>query len=210
MSTPRLLTRFGDHFFAVDKPSGWLTHPAGTDAPHLLAWLADQGGIPRSVRPVHRLDRETSGVVLCATRAGRAQASAWFAEGAAAKTYLALVPGTPRPTGTIRHALRDGARSVEAETRYRTAERLGGFTLLEVSPVTGRKHQIRRHLRAIGFPVVGDTRHRGQFRPVPAFPGRMFLHASALEVPFDGGVRRIASPLPADLEACLVALRGAT
>jgi 23S rRNA-/tRNA-specific pseudouridylate synthase len=205
----RLLTRFGDHFYAFFKPAGWLTHGAGTDAPDLVTWILAQSGLPRNLRPVHRLDVDTSGVVLCATHRGRAEACGWFADRKAHKTYLALVAGRARSKGVIRHALREGKGTIPAETRYITAERLGGFTLVEVSPITGRKHQIRRHLASVGLPVVGDTRHRGSFRPVPAFPGRLWLHATVLRVPFGEGDREIRSPVPPELEATLVALRAA-
>ncbi len=89
-------------------------------------------------------------------------------------------------------------------TRYALAEALGAFSLLRVRPETGRKHQIRRHLHGIGLPLVGDTRYRGRFRPVPGFPGRLFLHAWRLSLP-DG--RSFESPLPPELEACILELR---
>ena len=205
--SPRLLTRFGDHFYAVDKPAGWLTHTVGTDAPDLVRWVRSQGGLPRDLRPVHRLDGPTSGVVLCATRAGRAAATAWFGERRVRKTYLALVVGRVRSHGEIERPLRENGTERAAHTRWRLREGLGGFALLEVMPVTGRKHQVRRHLASIGHPIVGDLRHKGKFRPVPAFPGRLWLHASRLRVPFGEEERVIESPLPPELEATLTALR---
>src|SRR5690606_14273653 len=148
-------------------------------APDLVSWLRGQG---EDALPVHRLDAESSGLVICAAEpALRQEAAGWFAEGRIEKTYLALVAGRARPKGVIRRALEDARRGrpLPAVTRYRTLELLGGVSLLRVRPETGRKHQIRRHMQGLGHPLVGDTRY-GPRRPlrVPGFPGRLWLHAA--------------------------------
>ena len=204
--TPRLLTRFGDVFYAYDKPAGMAVHQNSEDIPDLVTWLKKQRSLPRDLRPGHRLDRPTSGVVLCgAGRKARAQIAAWLEE--ADKVYLALVAGTP-PTesGAFNDPLSDARRKrpLDAHTLYQVKERLGGFTLLELRLVTGRKHQLRRHLADAGMPVVGDDRY-GPKRParVPGFPGRLWLHAACLTLPD----RVITSPLPTGLQQHLDLLR---
>ena len=147
-------------------------------------------------------------VLYAADPAHRAALGALFAAGTVRKTYLALVQGRAHAKGVIRApvARDDGGAPQDACTRYRLAETLGGFSLLRVTPETGRKHQIRVHLQGIGLAVVGDERYPPRRRlRVPAYPGRLFLHAARLELP-DGRV--FESPLPADLAACLAALRG--
>jgi 23S rRNA-/tRNA-specific pseudouridylate synthase len=215
-SEPRLLIVASD-LVAVDKPAGWVVHAARAGETHdLRAWLAEaarRGVAPRGLEPVHRLDRETSGVVLyAADPAQRAALGKHFEAGAVRKTYLALVQGHAHAKGVIRTPVPrdDGGAPQEACTRYRLAEALGGFSLLRVSPESGRKHQIRVHLQSVGLAVVGDDRYppaKGRRRlRVPAFPGRLFLHAARLELP-DGRV--FEAPIPPELEACLTALRGA-
>jgi 23S rRNA-/tRNA-specific pseudouridylate synthase len=193
---------------AVDKPAGWVVYAAMRGETHdLAAWLAAQPGLPPSLSPCHRLDRETSGAVLyAATPEARGEIGTWFQEGRVEKTYIALVIGHAHQKGVIRAALApdDGGAPQEALTRYRLVAALGGFSLLRVRPETGRKHQVRRHLSGVGLPLVGDTRYPGLRRVrVPAFPGRLFLHATALALP-DG--TRVDSPLPLELARCLEAL----
>jgi 23S rRNA-/tRNA-specific pseudouridylate synthase len=210
-AAPRILAVASD-LVAVDKPAGWVVHAARRVETHdLRAWLADAGArgeAPRGLEPVHRLDRETSGVVLyAATPAHRAALGALFEAGSVRKTYLALVQGRAHAKGVIRTPVPrdDGGPPQDAVTRYRLAEVLGAFALVRVAPETGRKHQIRVHLQSVGLAVVGDTRYPPK-RPlrVPAFPGRLFLHAAKLSLP-DG--RTFESPLPPELSACLDALR---
>ncbi len=198
--TPRLLTRFGDRFYAFDKPAGMAVHQNAEGIPDLVSWLKTQRSLPRDLRPGHRLDRPTSGVVLCgAGRKARATIGEWLPE--ARKRYLALVAGEPKAEeGAFDAALMDARRKapLSARTLYRVKQRLRGFTLMELELVTGRKHQLRRHLANAGLPVVGDTRY-GPRRPkrVPGFPQRLWLHASTLELPNE---RVIQAPLPAVLE----------
>ncbi len=204
--TPRLLTRFGDVFYAFDKPAGMAVHQNAEDIPDLVTWLKRQRSLPRDLKPGHRLDRPTSGVVLCgAGRSARAQIAAWLQ--GAEKTYLALVAGAPtEDEGSFDEPLHDARRRrpLEARTLYRVRERLQRFTVLELQLVTGRKHQLRRHLADAGLPVVGDTRY-GPKRParVPGFPGRLWLHAWRLTLPD----RVIEAPLPEGLGTHLGLIR---
>lgn len=211
MSTaePSLIETHGP-LWALHKPSGLRIHPANDDGvPDLVSWLAGQPDLPAGLLPIHRLDAQTSGVVLCAADpAVRRDASAWFAEGQVHKSYLALVFGRARKKGIIRRPLQDARRGrpLEAVTRYRLWEAFKGLSLVEARPETGRKHQIRRHLHGIGHPIVGDDRYRPRrFRAVPNYPGRLWLHAAALTLP-DG--HTITAPLPPELMEHLDSLRG--
>ena len=189
-------------WLVLNKASGMSVHNAQPGELDLVGWLRREG---RHERPVHRLDKGTSGLVLCASGEAAAQVGAWFVGGEVRKTYLALVAGRARPKGVVRRALKEGGKRVEAVTRYLRLEQLGGFALLELRPQTGRKHQIRRHLASIGLPLVGDSRY-GPRRPrrVPGFPGRLWLHALRLELPDRS---RFEAPLAPELAAHLELLR---
>ncbi len=206
--SPRILAVHGP-VVAVHKPAGMPVHPANASQElDLASWLASETLAPPGAAPVHRLDKGASGLVLCAgDPEERALISGWFARHELRKVYLALVIGHARRKGTIRRSLRDSRRrkALNAVTRYRLVEALGGFSLLRVEPETGRKHQIRRHLHGIGLPIVGDEEYRAKrFVRVPAFPGRLWLHAWKLVLP-DG--TELEAPLPPELEANLAALR---
>lgn len=192
--------------WVIAKPAGVRVHPAGDDgADDLIAGMA-RAGLPAGMSPIHRLDAPVSGAVLCsADPAVRAEVGRWFAERQIGKVYRAVVFGRTRRKGIIRRSLAVGrGRRQPAVTRYRCLAVHGRFSYLEVRPETGRKHQIRRHLHGIGHPLVGDTRYTPRrFTPVPAFPGRIWLHAWRLELP-DG--RAFEAPLPADLAEHLEAL----
>lgn len=210
---PAVVAVDGD-LVALAKPAGWVVHAAMPGETHdLRAWCSGPGvasrpDLPRGLEPLHRLDRDTSGVVLfAADPATRARVGRAFMDGAVRKTYLALVVGHAHKKGVVRAPLAPdtGGPPQDAVTRYRLEEALGGFSLLRVMPETGRKHQIRRHLAGIGHPLVGEDRYAGPRRVrVPAFPGRLFLHAAEVELP-DG--RTFAAPLPPELARCLEALR---
>jgi 23S rRNA-/tRNA-specific pseudouridylate synthase len=191
---------------AVDKPAGVRVHPAGDDgAPDLVGWARAAG--LGDLHPINRLDLGTSGLVLMSADAAvRGSLGAQFAEHTVEKRYLALVFGRPHAKGVVRRPLQDARRGkpLPALTRFWRRRILGGFSLLEVRPETGRKHQIRRHLQGLGHPIVGDLRYGpARFRPVPAFPGRLWLHAHRLVLP-DGTV--FEAPLPPALADHLVAL----
>ncbi len=196
-----------DGIWAVCKPVGMAVHPTADRAPHLITWL-DASELPEGTRPMHRLDLPTSGVVLCAADpAVRRRVEAWFAERQIEKRYRALVTGRTRKKGVIRKKLPNAKRKgppVEAVTRWRTLRWLGPVSYLEARPETGRKHQIRQHFKGVGHPIVGDTRYGPRrFKPVPGFPGRLWLHALQLTLP-DGTV--FEAPLPETLTAHLALL----
>ena len=221
-----------DDLLIVDKPAGQVVHPApghgsGTLVNALLGRGAElaPGGIAGVQRPgiVHRLDRDTSGLLMVA-RSDVAQASlqAQLKARRVKKTYLALVQGPvaaangriEAPVGRdpgrrTRMAVTPGGRP--ATTGYRVRERFPSWTLLELDLVTGRTHQIRVHLEAIGHPVAGDPMYgTGTSRRGPDGLSRLFLHAWRLELtsPSSGRLIRAESPLPPELEAVLAGLRG--
>lgn len=207
MTVPTLLHNDGD-LVVVAKPAGWVVHAARPDEPSdLRAWLV-QPGLPAGLEPLHRLDRDTSGVVMyAASAATRGAIGRAFQDGEVKKTYLVLVQGRAHRKGVIRTPLTPDhpGPAQPAVTRYRLVEALGAFALLRVTPETGRKHQIRRHLHEIGLAVVGDDRYPPAHRlRVPGWPGRLWLHAARLQLP-DG--RTFDAPLPEDLARCLEALR---
>ena len=197
-----------DYLAAVHKPPGLLVHRTGLDAGETrfaLQLLRDQLGQP--VWPVHRLDKGTSGVLLFALDASTARTlgQAFEAGEGLRKTYQAVVRGWPAAEGLIDHPLRrmpDDMRTEREEvqdavTRFRTLERYelplpqGGFAttrcaLLELQPLTGRRHQLRRHCKHIAHPIIGDATHgKGPLnRAVAEFLGqqRMWLHAARLEL----------------------------
>ncbi len=197
-----------DYLVSVDKPSGLLVHRTGLDAGETrfaLQLLRDQIGRP--VWPVHRLDKGTSGVLLFALDAdtARTMGQAFERGEAMRKTYRAVVRGWPAEAGTIDHPLkrmpddmRTGREEIQdALTHYRTLERYelplaqGQFAstrcaLVELQPVTGRRHQLRRHLKHIAHPIIGDATHgKGPLnRALADLLGlqRLWLHAGRLEL----------------------------
>ena len=223
-----------DDLLIVDKPAGLVVHPApghagGTLVNALLGRGETLGGIAGGIagvqRPgiVHRLDRDTSGLLMVA-RSDAAQASlqAQLKARRVKKTYLALVAGRRVGRGRAdrgadrarsRPADPHGGRSrtgAPATTGYRVRERFAGWTLLELDLVTGRTHQIRVHLEAIGHPVAGDPLYgTGTSRRGPDGLERLFLHAWRLELtsPSSGRLIRAEAPLPAELDAVLDGLR---
>ncbi len=214
-----------EEVMVVDKPAGMPVHPGpghprGTLVNALLARFPELSLVGEAFRPgiVHRLDKDTSGLMVVARtpRAHRHLVEQLKAR-QVHKVYLALVHGRPRPDRGIieapigrhprhrqRMAVVEGGR--EALTRYRVVESLGDYALLEVEPVTGRTHQIRVHMAAIGHPVVGDPIY-GRRSPLLS---RQFLHAHRLAFTLPGSGRTVEfqSPLPDDLRHCLEALRG--
>jgi len=195
-----------EELWVVAKPSGFAVHRAShDDIPDLVAWLREHGDAPKSIAPIHRLDRQTSGVVLLSPNAGlRAEVGALFAEGRVEKTYHALVLGRTHRKGVVRRRLKDSRRGkkLDAVTRYRCLRSFGRMSYLELRPETGRRHQIRRHLAGLGHNVVGDERYAPRrFIPVAGYPGRLWLHALRLKLP-DGRAfeAQLAPELSAHLE----------
>jgi len=205
--SPHIIANHGT-LWVLSKPAGTLVHATAADETDLMNWLMERQSEVDHVAPCHRLDKGTSGVVLCSSDAGeRGDIGKLFAEGQIKKTYQALVYGVTHKKGTLKRPLKDSrrGRSTEAVTQYKRLEVFGSFSLLEVRPKTGKRHQIRRHLQGIGHPIVGDKRYGPRrFRRVPAYPERMWLHAMRLELP-DGQVYE--APLPQALEEHLFVLR---
>jgi 23S rRNA pseudouridine1911/1915/1917 synthase len=212
-----------DDLLAVDKPAGLAVHPAPGHPAHtlvnaILAHFPHLADIGDWLRPgvVHRLDKDTSGVMLVAkNQAAQANLSKQFKSHSVTKAYLALVKGKLEPENGIieadigrdprnRKKMAVVAQGREARTEYRVIKYIGGYTLLEVMPETGRTHQIRVHLAAIGFPVVGDKVY-GVKSP---HLSRQFLHASRLgfRLPSTGKYVEFESALPPDLAKALEAI----
>ncbi|MEQ1619065.1 MAG: RluA family pseudouridine synthase [Terricaulis sp.] len=207
------------HLLVFNKPTG-LAVQGGSGVQqsleHLLAAFAKPNG--KRPRLVHRLDRETSGVIVAArTKPAAAFLSEAFAKRDAHKTYLAIVcGGAPDPRdGEIALALKKASRrgldimEVAADgqgalTRYRTLAATAEAALLELRPETGRMHQLRAHLAAIGRPIAGDGKYGGLFALGGAEIPRLMLHAAALEIPHPQGARRLFSaPAPDDFTKTL-------
>jgi 23S rRNA pseudouridine1911/1915/1917 synthase len=211
-----------EHLLVVDKPAGVVVHPAaGHGSGTLVHGLVGRARGGEEDRPgiVHRLDRDTSGLLVVArSEEAHRRLQSLVRRRALERGYVALVRGRPRswrgrieaPIGRdrdepTRQSL-DTDTPREAVTHFEVAELLGGHALLDVRLETGRTHQIRVHLAAIDLPVVGD--------PVYGVPdqalGRQFLHAArlAFEHPFTGARVEVESPLPPELEAYLSDLRG--
>jgi 23S rRNA pseudouridine1911/1915/1917 synthase len=218
-----------DDMLIIDKAAGLVVHPApghsgGTLVNALLARDTEYGGIAGVARPgiVHRLDRDTSGLLMVAKN-DRAQASlmAQLKARGIKKTYLGLALGAvaatagriEAPIGRDTHhrtrmAVTPGGR--DAVTGYRVRERLPGWTLLELDLITGRTHQIRVHLAALGHPLAGDPLYgTGTSRRGPEGLSRLFLHSWRIELqaPADGHLIRAEAPLPPELESVLEDLR---
>ena len=207
---------------AIEKASGVPSHPTfarklGTALQMTEELLRRRAGRKVPLWPLHRLDTDTSGLLLFAkTQAAARAVNQNFARRRVAKRYVALVVGAPSPeSGEIALAIREGhlrsevsSDGKEAVTRYHTLERLADAALVELEPRTGRMHQLRVHLAAIGHPIVGDTKYGGALsRPAE----RLMLHASRLDLPHpDGGAPFAAeSPLPEDFRAALARIRNA-
>ncbi len=220
-----------DDMLIVNKAAGLVVHPsAGHDSGTLVNALLGRGeslapgGIAGVQRPgiVHRLDRDTSGLLMVA-RSDSAQASlqAQLKARRVKKTYLALVHGSvAAAVGRIEAKVgRDPGRRTrmavtpngrESTTGYRVRERFDQWTFLELDLVTGRTHQIRVHLEAIGHAVAGDVLYgTGTSRRGPDGLERLFLHAWRLELtsPSSGRLIRAEAPLPVELEQVVASLR---
>ena len=230
------------HLAAINKPPGMVVHPAkGHWAGTLTAALQfhfDQlssAGGPTRPGIVHRLDRDTSGVMVVAkTDQAHMQLAAQFEKRTVEKEYFAVSIGVPNcdrdlidlPVGSHPYQRdkmairRDHVTSREAQTFFEVAERFDGFSAIKVLPKTGRTHQIRLHLVSIGCPVLCDRLYggravmtRGEISRDPADPqvllDRQALHARRLKIrhPISGEPLEFIAPLPADLEGVLAALR---
>jgi len=216
------------HVIVVNKEAGRVVHPgagnySGTLVNALLAYHPEIRDVGEEERPgvVHRLDKDTSGVVIFAKTS---QAYKWlvnqFKSRNTEKAYLALVDGKPpTPTGRIeapiirdlknrtRMAVGLQGQGKEAISEYFSLEEFRNHTYLEVHPITGRTHQIRVHLSYLGVPVVGDVIY-GRRKPSLELD-RFFLHAKSLSIklPADRAKKTFEAPLPKDLQGLLDTLR---
>ena len=228
---PIRIVHADQHLVVADKPAGMPSHPlkpgeTGTAANALVGRFPELAGVGPAAREgglVHRLDTDTSGLLLAArTEAAHAMLRAQFAARTVEKGYLALVAGEIHAGGEsalpLLHDPRDASKMIAASdpdyaaehgarpalTTFAPVERRGGFTLLEVGIETGVMHQIRAHLAFIGHPLAGDTLYGG-----PLVPGlnRHFLHAARLGFAHPDGSRAACeSPLPEELRAAMQAL----
>lgn len=189
-----------NHLLAIDKPAGWLVQGDKTGDETLIDWgkgyLKEKYAKPGAVflTPAHRIDRPVSGAVLFArTDKALSRLTAMFRDKKVQKTYLALVLAAPPDMkGTLRHfLLKDEKRNVvearlkpfgdakESITAYALVGTVGKHALLQVSPITGRSHQIRAQLAAIGCPIVGDLKYGA---PEPQRDASIALHSWKIEL----------------------------
>jgi 23S rRNA pseudouridine1911/1915/1917 synthase len=224
-----------EDLIVVDKPAGLVVHPGagrptGTLVDELVSTRPEMAGVGEPSRwgVVHRLDRDTSGVlVLAKIMASHAILSSQFKEHTVHRVYLALVRGTPGQDGGVidaplgRHARERkristaAVRSRRAVTRWKVLQRYGSVSLLEVTPETGRTHQIRVHLASAGLPVLGDQvygklRRPGRvtdptLRSALSMMKRQALHASVLGFNHPKDLRYVefSSALPEDMESVI-------
>lgn len=198
-----------DRLLALNKPAGLAMHPAAEVDENLAdiasAWLEKRSNHPVRAYPVNRLDRGTSGVVLLATSSGNAgMLGRQVKEEGLDKLYLAVVEGKVTGNGEIDQPL-DGKESVSRYSSLAAGERC---SLLLVEPVTGRTHQIRRHLSSIGHPVIADKRYGAA--PLEDLPG-IALHSfrTILRHPTrDTQLLAICAPLPAALRELIITTCG--
>lgn len=226
----RIILFEDDDVLVLNKPFG-LAVQGGTGTKHhidgILAGMADRFGGERP-RLVHRLDRDTSGVLLVAkTRAAAAKLGRTFQTRSAAKTYWALVRGVPKPPqGRIEAALvkaagPDGdrvrkslpgeqAEAMHATTHYSVIDRVANKAAwVSLKPVTGRQHQLRAHMHLIGHPIVGDNKYGGDTGlPAENMENKLHLHARRLIIPHPrtGSKIDVSAPLPPHMAATFVLL----
>ncbi len=213
-----------DDLLIINKPAGMVVHPAaghstGTLVHAVLAHVPQLEGVGGEQRPgiVHRLDRDTSGLIVVAKNE---RAHRWlqdqFRLRKVKKVYLALVEGhPPTPQGRVEAAIgRDPAhrkqmgivqegKGRDAVSEYKTVQSFLNYSLLEVHPLTGRTHQIRLHMKLIGCPIVGDEVYGRKRISLPI--QRQFLHAAMLMItlPDETIQKTFEAPLPTDLKAVL-------
>ena len=216
-----------EHIIVVDKPAGMVVHPghgapAGTLVNGLLARYPELSAFEDSDRPgiVHRLDKDTSGVMVVArTPWARQNLQAQFAARTVHKRYWALIHGHLETAQALIDAsigrsrqrptqMAIGGRADRpARTAYTVLERFALFSLVEARPITGRTHQIRLHFAALGHPIAGDQSYGLQDEAIGL--ARQFLHAHALRLVLPGSTveREFESPLAPDLQQVLDGLR---
>jgi len=197
------------HLMVADKPSGMLVIPTPRKETNTLTDLLnrdlDLRGIEANAYPCHRLDRETSGLIVYAKgKSIQKHMMDEFKKRAVKKTYIAFAQGVVKgPSGVITRNIYDKnkGRSIPAITKYKVVERKKAFSVLEVEPVTGRTNQIRIHLKDIGHPIVGESVYAFRKDYKLRFK-RVALHARRLEFKHPVTKERVVfeSPLPQDME----------
>lgn len=213
-----------EHFIIINKPAGLIVHAplSGFQGISLVDWLVshfhDIAGVGSSDRPgiVHRLDKDTSGIMVIARTAyGMTQLGHMFKNRSIKKTYTAVVHGHTSSTGSIdfpidrhrtephkmTHMYGSGRPSL---THYETKAHYPMASVITAFPVTGRTHQIRVHCSAIGHPIVGDS----VYGPSSKLISRQALHASSLSFSFEGQDYHFVAPLAADIETLIETLSG--
>lgn len=201
-----------DSIIVVDKPSGMLVIPTPKHETNTLTGLLnrelDERGIETNAYPCHRIDRETSGVILYAK--GKAMQQAMMEEfhnKRVLKRYIAFVHGNVKKDfDTIDRSIynKSKRKAEPALTRYKALERRGAFTVIEAEPVTGRTNQIRIHLKMIGHPLVGESVYAFRKDFALRFK-RVALHAERMEFthPVTGKRLDFTAPLPDDMKKLL-------
>lgn len=202
---------------AVSKAAGIPSQATPAGDVGTLPWQVARhlGRRTAEIATVHRLDRETSGLVIFGkTPAATRALAAAFREGTVRKTYWAVVAGRLEGSGTIDAPLgpapgRKGVHTVRddgapATTEWEAVGSIGEASLVRLHPITGRTHQLRVHLAHLGHPIVGDVRYGGPRKAGPIAADRLLLHASALEVPHPSGVGlALEAPFPADFSSAM-------
>lgn len=204
-----------DDVIVINKPTGVISHARGrywdeaSVASFVRQRVADMEGDRAGI--VHRLDRATSGVMICAkNQAALSMLQKQFSQRKTKKTYTAIVQGTMKlPSALIDMPIernpkapstfRVGANGKSAQTYYETLKTTKKYSLLELKPETGRTHQLRVHLEKQGHPIVGDPLYKGEAAP------RLFLHAHKLEItiPKDSERKVFEAPIPPEFEELL-------
>lgn len=214
------------HLLVLDKPSGVATQGGPGITVHIdmmLEGLRQEGG--EKPRLVHRIDRDTSGILLVARTAGvAAKLAAAFRGRDVGKTYWAVVVGRPVPdSGVIDQPLakigaggaslvvaadRDDEDAAAARSEYETLDSAGKkLSWLRLSPLTGRTHQLRVHCQSLGVPILGDPRYGGKAARAEGFADRLHLHARSLDIPHPAGGRLVVTaPLPPHMRETFRAL----
>jgi len=184
-----------NYLLIVDKPSGLLTVPTPKNEGRTLTSIL-------GAYPCHRLDRDTSGLIIYAkTKSVQQKMMEEFKSRKVKKTYTAFVQGLPKEAqGVIRNRI----EGKYAQTRYKVIEKRRDFAIVEAAPLTGRTNQIRIHFKSIGHPILGETKYAFR-RDFKIKAKRLMLHAARLEFmhPVTGKVIQLNCDLPVDLKAFL-------
>ena len=192
-----------DYLLVLDKPSGLLTIPAPGKTSRTLTGILNTDlkgrGLPYRLHPCHRLDRETSGLIVYAKgKSIQQKIMQLFLQRKVKKNYLAWVNGRlPAAQGAIKNAV----AGQSAFTYYKLAAEKNDFSVVEIRPLTGRTNQIRIHFKQIGHPVLGDAKFAFR-RDFKVRAKRLMLHAQDLEFihPITGKLLRLRAPLPAEFQ----------